>query len=82
MYIMKNKPISKEEIKNHPDNKIDQDFQGYPAGPASDKTIQPANEQEKKVADIDNKDGEKRIYRKNQSDEQDSDGSASAFEEK
>jgi hypothetical protein len=80
---MKNKPIrNKEEIKQHPDNKIDQDFQGYPAGPASDKTILPASEQEKKVADIDNKDGEKRIYRKDQGDEQDSDGSANAFEEK
>ena len=79
---MKNKPITKEEIKQHPDNKIDQDFQGYPAGPASDKTIQPASEQEEKVADLDNKDGEKRIYRKDNRDEQHSDGSANAFEEK
>jgi len=79
---MKNKPFSKEEIKQHPDHKIDQDFQGYPAGPASDKTIQPASEEEKKVADIGNKDGEKMIYPKSKSDEQDSDGSANAFEEK
>lgn len=34
------------------------------------------------MADIDNKDGEKRIYRKDETDEQDSDGSANAFEEK
>lgn len=82
---MKNKtrPITKkEEIKQHPDNKIDQDFNGYPNGPAKDETINPATPQEERVADIDNKDGEKRIYKRNESDEQDSDGSANAFKGK
>jgi hypothetical protein len=79
---MKNKPINKEEIRQHPDNKIDQDFIGYPNGPATDETIKPVTGQQKKTADIYNKDGEKRIYRKNGTDEQDSDGSAGAFENK
>lgn len=73
---------NKEEIKQHPDNKIDQDFKGYPAGPAKDEIINPKTEEEKKIADLDNKDGEKRIYKKNETDEQDSDGSANAFDNK
>jgi hypothetical protein len=79
----KNDPIAKkEEIKQNPDNKIDQDFTGYPAGPAKDETIKPQTKEEKKIADFDNKDGEKRLYKKNETDEQDSDGSANAFEDK
>ena len=79
----KNGPIkNKEEIKQHPDKKIDQDFKGYPSGPAKDETIKPETEKEKKIADLDNKDGEKRIYKKNETDEQDSDGSANAFDDK
>jgi len=59
---MKNKsnPINKkEEIRQNPDNKIDEDFNGYPHGPAKDETIKPKTENEKKVADLNNKDGEK-----------------------
>ena len=65
---MKNKsnPITKkEEISENPDNKIDEDFKGYPHGPAKDETIKPVTENEKKVADLNNKDGEKRDYKKN-----------------
>ena len=69
----------KEEIRQNPDNKIDEDFKGYPAGTAKDEIIKPKTEEEKKIADLDNKDGEKRIYNKNEADEQDSDGSANAF---
>jgi len=77
------KPISKkEEIKQNPDNKIDQDFKGYPSGPATDETIHPKTKEDKKTADLGNKDGEKRIYKKNETDEQDSDGSANAFDDK
>ena len=80
---IKNDPIkNKEEIRQNPDNKIDQDFKGYPAGPANDETINPETEEEKKIADLDNKDGEKRVYKKNETDEQDSDGSANAFDDK
>ena len=79
----KNDPIQKkEEIAQHPDNKIDQDYKGYPHGPAKDETIKPETEEEKKTADFDNKDGEKGIYKKNETDEQDSDGSANAFDGK
>ena len=42
----------------------------------------PKTKQQKNIADINNRDGEKRIYRKNQTDEQDSDGSANAFDKK
>jgi len=77
------KPIKhKEEIKQNPDNKIDQDFNGYPSGPAKDETINPKNDEDKKTADLENKDGEKRIYQRNKTDEQDSDGSANAFDDK
>jgi len=72
----------KEEVAKHPDNKIDQDFKGYPHGNASEEIIKPETEEEKKIADTDNKDGEKRIYKKNEIDEQDSDGSANAFDDK
>jgi len=77
------KPIKhKEEIKQNPDNTIDQDFNGYPSGPAKDETINPKNDEDKKTADLENKDGEKRIYQRNKTDEQDSDGSANAFDDK
>lgn len=70
-----NKPLrDKEEISRHPDPKIDQDFEGYPHGPATDKTIKPRTEAEEKTAGTGIKDGEK--------DEQESDGSANAFEGK
>jgi len=79
----KNNPIrNKEDIKQSPDKKIDQDFEGYPAGPAKDEIIKPETEEEKKIADLDNKDGEKRIYKKKETDEQDSEGSANAFDDK
>lgn len=61
----KPRPITKkEEIRDNPDNKIDQDYQGYPHGPAKDQIIKPQTDEEKKIADVDNKDGEKRIYKK------------------
>jgi hypothetical protein len=72
----------KEDVARHPDNKIDQDFKGYPHGHAREEIIKPETEEEKKTADLDNKDGEKRSYKKNETDEQDSDGSANAFDDK
>ena len=72
--------LKKEEIRQNPDNKIDQDFKGYPHGTAKEEIIKPETEEEKKIADLDNKDGEKRIYKKR--DEQQSDGSANAFDDK
>jgi len=82
--MKKNKPIrEKEEIKNNPDNKIDQDFKGYPAGHATEEVINPKTASQKKVADINNKDGEKRNTENRKAiDEQKSDGSANAFDDK
>ena len=78
----KHRPIQKEGILKNPDKKIDQDFKGYPHGPANDETINPRTKNEQKTADLDNKDGEKIIYRQHEIDEQGSDGSANVFERK
>ena len=60
MSAKKNKPlISKEDIAKNPDPKIDQDFEGYPHGPAKDETISPKTKKEHKIAGTDIKDGEK-----------------------
>ena len=80
-------PIRKrEEISKNPDHKIDEDFKGYPDGTAKDETIRPGTKQEKKTADIDHKDGEKKFGKHTKKtaviDEQESDGSAQAFEDK
>lgn len=59
---MKNKPMrNKKDIKNSPDKRINQDFEGYPHGPAKDETIKPKTKQEKKTAALNVKDGEKII---------------------
>lgn len=77
---------SKEEVASNPDNKIDQDFPGYPHGHANEETIKPKTKAQKETADVDNKDGEKRENKKTKKtaviDEQKSDGSANAFEGK
>ena len=79
----KTKPIQKKkEVNQNPDSKIDQDFTGYPHGPANEKTIKPRSKRQHKIADTNNKDGEKRIYKNGETDEQDSDGSANAFDGK
>jgi hypothetical protein len=64
---MKKKPgpiTKKEEVGQNPDNKIDEDFKGYPHGHARDEIIKPETDEEKKIADVKNKDGEKRVYKK------------------
>lgn len=79
-----NKPIrKKEQIQNSPDKKIDQDLEGHPGDSANNETINANTKTQRKVADIPNKDGEKRTpRRKVQIDEQDSNGSANAFDDK
>jgi len=67
---------SKQDVEKNPDQHIDQDFSGYPHAPASKELISPKTKNEKKSAAINTKDGEKI----NKKDEQDSEGSASAFE--
>jgi len=45
---------------------MDEDFKGFSHGNANKEICKPVTEEEKKVADIDNKDGEKIIYKKKQ----------------
>ena len=79
----KTTPIkSKDEVHDHPDNRIDQDFKGFPHGNATEKIRKPNKEEDEKTAGLDDKDGEKRFYGKGETDEQDSDGSANAFDDK
>ena len=55
------KPMTdKNEIPANPDNKIDQDFPGFPHGHSDEKIINPSTSAEKKIADTDNKDGDKK----------------------
>lgn len=83
---MQNKPIrDNEEIRQNPDKKIDQDFKGFPGGNATEESINPGSAEEEKTAGLKSKDGEKRIIKPEERkgiDEQDSDGSANAFEGK
>jgi hypothetical protein len=70
--------ISKQEVHNHTDSKIDQDFPGFPYGLSKEDIITPVSPIEKKVAAVDNKDGEK--MNAEQINEAASDASGSAFE--
>ncbi|MDN3654436.1 hypothetical protein QWZ08_02290 [Ferruginibacter paludis] len=73
-------PITEhEEVANNPDNKIDQDFNGFPHGAAAEKMINPSTREEKKVAAVNITDGEKVNKRAAEKDEQESDGSGGAF---
>jgi hypothetical protein len=71
----------KEDVMDHPDSHIDQDFPGFPHGIAKEELINPNTRTQKKTAATDKKDGEKIIDTpaKNKN-EGDSDGSANAFE--
>ena len=86
MSAKKNKPMNqKEDIARNPDNKIDQDFEGYPHGTAKDEIINPMSKKLEQIADVDNKDGEKiniKPGERKSIDEQESDGSANAFDSK
>ena len=86
MATEQNNPITKkEEIAENPDNKIDEDFKGYPHGPAKDETINPTTRNQHKNSDTEKKDGEKKNIKPEERkslDEQESDGSANAFEDK
>ena len=71
-----NHPIrTNQDVEQTPDQHIDQDFTGYPHAPANKELINPKTKQQKKLAALDIKDGEK--INKH---EEDSDGSANAFD--
>lgn len=84
----KKKEVMREEtVQSSSDQRIDQDFSGYPHAPSKEKIISPESSEEKKVAALHTKDGEKENNPpaktkalKKEKDEQDSDGSANAFE--
>ncbi len=77
------KKWKEKDIPNQSDNKIDQDFPGFPHGTASKAIINPTTEEEKKIAALKSKDGEKNdnINKEdNKSDEALSIGSGGAFD--
>ncbi len=83
----KKEKMEKEKVQANPDPHIDQDFKGYPHAPAKEEVINPKTREQKKVAAVNTKDGEKVLEKpagkkssNRDKDEIDSDGSASAFE--
>lgn len=67
---------SKEEVKQTNDERIDQDFPGYPNSPSREKMIKPETKEDKANARLIKKEN----YRDEET-EQASDGSANAFGE-
>ena len=85
----KNELTQQEDRKKNPAKHTNQDFTGYPHAPAQKEIINPKTKEEKKTAAIDVKDGEKIIDPKekkknkpsaNRINEEESDGSANAFD--
>lgn len=80
------KPIKdKEEILKNPDKKIDEDFKGFPGGLASEQIIKPETAEEEKTADLENKDGEKKVIKAGERksfDKEDIGGSDNAVDDK
>lgn len=68
-----------EEVASNSDNKIDQDFKGFPHGNATEAIINPSTIEEKKVAAVNITDGEKINKKTDEKDEQQSDASGGAF---
>ena len=71
---------NKKDIQQNSDNKIDQDFPGFPHGIATEKLITPKTDIEKKIAAVNVSDGEKINKPGEETDEAKSDGSGGAFE--
>ncbi len=75
----KTTPIKKqEEVYQHPDNKIDQDFPGFPHGQSKENLINPVSHKDKKTAAVQTTDGEK--MNQHSIDEIQSDASGTAFD--
>jgi hypothetical protein len=77
-----NNPIDrKEEVQQSADQRIDQDFPGYPHNPASEKNINPKTETDEKTANSNRElPSPDKNRQENTQPEIDSDGSANAFE--
>jgi len=67
----------KEIVRSSNDNKIDQDYPGFPHGHSNEDIINPKSKEDQQTADVDNKDGEK--MHREEIDEAKSDGSGGAF---
>ena len=84
----KNEPTPSEDRKTNPAKHTNQDFTGYPHAPAKKEIIKPETPEQKKTAALEVKDGEKILDPKekkknkpsNKINEEESDGSASAFD--
>lgn len=83
----KNELSKKQGSGSNSDKRTNQDFPGYPHSPSKEEMINPKTNDEKKVAALYTKDGEKVIdppakkkALNKEIDEIDSDGSANAFE--
>ena len=76
-------PLKDEDVPQHPDKKIQQDFPGYPHNPSRYEVINPSNREEEETADLHEKDGEKINYtsdREKTEDNDEDDGSGGAFD--
>ena len=87
---MENKNKKREEEKPQPTESTEKGFESTTDGPAKEMIIKPTTSKDAQIPDANNKDEEKkthkrkRIYKNKQNvaDEQDSDGSANAFDGK
>lgn len=76
----KTNPIqNKQQVQQSNDNKIDQDFPGFPHGQSKENIIKPQTKNDAATADVGNMDGEKRSAQFLKTDEAASDGSGNAF---
>ena len=55
----KTNPLKKEDVQPNSDNRIDQDFPGFPHAPANEENKKKKTITEKKTAGVHQKDGEK-----------------------
>jgi len=69
----KPEPLQKEDIQKNPDERIDEDFPGYPHPPSNEQMINPVTEEEQANAQLIKKENNPKDA------EQHSDGSADAF---
>ena len=75
---------NKEDVRKNEDPHIDQDFPGFPDARSSEEIVNPKTGTEKKTADLDHRDGEKKLDadkdKQDVAEKRRSDGSANAFE--
>ena len=76
-----NKPITKKkEVQQSNDEHIDQDFPGFPGNPAKENIISPKDHEDHVIANAEDVEVIPQKKRSKRKDENESDGSGSAFE--